>query len=93
MTTDAFDFDAWLESVRGETVRVTTPPDGQLGGQASKLYASPVAHERHQSYCADCDEFVLRTTPDGGHVGRCPLCGREPGLLELGTTPDGVTEV
>lgn len=43
---------------------------------------------RKPRYCYQCDEFVsLVRTGSDEMVGHCPLCGRTPGALEMGTEP------
>lgn len=40
-------------------------------------------------YCMGCDDFrQLVATGEDEYVGHCPVCGRQPGALELGTYPD-----
>lgn len=45
---------------------------------------SPANH-RADTYCKECDQMVrmVHRPPESHH---CPLCGRRPGILELGVT-------
>ena len=36
------------------------------------------------SYCRDCDEMTRNVLVDGERLA-CPACGRQKGILELGT--------
>lgn len=79
-----FDFDEWLESVEGKTVRVTAPDENQLGHEAARLFTSPSMYVL--TWCENCeDHHCLVKTDSNETVGHCPRCGRQPGALELGT--------
>lgn len=79
-----FDYDEWLESVEGETITVDAP-DGFP--KIPKCYYIPSWSKPHREfYCGDCDRmrfpvFVEIYPPKR----RCPVCGNEPGIVELGT--------
>lgn len=76
---DQFDFADWLESVDGQTVEVTSLGRG-LGPRLRGF--TP----RDESLCGACEEFVQRVSSDPDDLmGHCPICGRTPGALELGT--------
>lgn len=88
-----FDYDEWLESVQGQTIEVTTP-DGYPN--IARCYYMPPWTGISICYCEDCDKFsnFVTVEENGNPIGRCPLCGKEPGLLEVGTSiPDRFLEV
>lgn len=78
-----FDYDEWLESVEGETVKVTMA-DG-LGAQASKLVSRMAATHGSMTLCPKCEDMRL-LIDDGDVIGKCPVCGHHPrSMLALGT--------
>ena len=78
-----FDYEEWLKSVEGETVKITTPD--VLGAQASKLMTPQTRTPYNEAYCENCDDWHLLVRFGDETVGHCPVCGRQPGMLELGT--------
>lgn len=80
-----FDMEEWLDSVNGMVVKVTAPDRNTLGPVASQLMSSRVPNEDNDNYCSNCDDYVRLVKKEGEKVGHCPKCGKEPGLLELGT--------
>lgn len=74
---ESFEYEEWVESVVGETVRVTAW-DGTTADSDAPSAARP-------TYCPECDEEVLLLLDDavgGETVGHCPMCGSLPGLHE-----------
>ena len=72
---DTFEYDEWVESVDGETLRVTA-----WERTDAEHVASAAARA---TYCAECDEDVMLLVDDvigGEKVGHCPMCGNLPGL-------------
>lgn len=88
-----FDYDEWLESVEGETVRLTAPAGFP---ELARCFYMPPWTGLTLCYCEDCDEFsnFVSVDEDASPIGRCPLCGKEPGLVEVGTQiPDDLRRV
>lgn len=90
---DSFEYEQWIESIAGETLRVTAWP----GTTVASLVPSAV----QPTYCPECDEDVMLLTDDvigGETVGHCPACGSLPGLHEIETknerhvASDGIRE-
>lgn len=79
---DTFDYDEWLESVRGREIVVDNEDDhGRvLGVMEPKGF--PV---RRETYCGKCHAFRMLVGGEDDAIGHCPICGRTPGVLELGT--------
>lgn len=75
---DSFAYEEWVESIAGETLRVTA------WGETTAESASPSA--ARPTHCPECDEDVLLLLDDvigGETVGHCPMCGSLPGLHEI----------
>lgn len=72
-----FTLEAWIESVKGETIRFEEP-DG-LGARQNGFRA------RDPSICGECEEEVMLVAGERRIPTKCPLCHREIGMLELGT--------
>lgn len=79
-----FDYDEWLESVAGQEI-VLDAPDG-FPNVPKAFYLPRWAQPHREFYCAECDRMrfpvFLEWWPP---KHRCPVCGSNPGALELGT--------
>lgn len=78
-----FDYDDWVESVKGETVHVTSPEEGTLGPKASALVTPKTPDSDDDARCHRCDDYVRPVLYEGRVC--CPLCGSELGALEMGS--------
>lgn len=78
-----FNFDEWLESVDGKEI-VVDAPDG-FPEIAACYYLPPWARVHSEFYCSECDCMRFPVFDDWGARRHCPVCGNEPGALELGT--------
>ncbi len=75
---DTFEYEEWVESVAGETLRVTAW-DGTAAECDEPAAARP-------TYCGECDEDVMLLLDEvvgRETVGHCPMCGSLPGLHEM----------
>lgn len=63
-----------------ELLRALSKYELSFGGPG---LANPAQHD-FDSYCEDCDTMV-RLVFRGTGRHHCPICGRRPGALELGT--------
>lgn len=79
-----FDMEEWLESVEGKTIRLDAP-DG-FPELPACYYMPPWARPHEEFWCSECDQMRFPVFDDRETASRhCPVCGNEPGALELGT--------
>lgn len=88
-----FDYDEWLESVEDKTITLDAP-DGFPNVPA--CYYQPPWTSHKIKYCGECDGFRWMVS-SGWYledpIGHCPVCGNEPGALELGQTVPPIEEL
>lgn len=67
---------------------VGVPPLKQSGTDAATFAVqSQPANVGFSYHCPSCKENVRQVTRSPESVGKCPMCGKHPGMLALGEGP------